>query len=129
MIDSIFACHFNNINYTLNNNNFKKFLEELKNDSNLKIFYELYNDYDNFNSESLKNLFYYINTICKLNNYQKIYINLVNISIDIIYKILQCKIKNIDKLNSKLEYLNDIISLELKINSIELQMDARNEWE
>lgn len=129
MLNSVFDCHFNNINYTLNNNNFKKFLEELKNDINLKIFYELYNDYDNFNSESLKNLFYYINTICKLNNYQKIYINLVNISIDIIYKILQCKIKNIDKLNSKLEYLNDIISLELKINSIELQMDARNEWE
>ena len=129
MLDSIFACHFNNIENTLNNNNFQKFLEELENDANLKIFYELYNDYDNFNSESLKNLFYYINTICELNNYQKIYINLINISINIIYAILQYKINDIDKLNSKFEHLNDIINLELKINSIELQRNARNEWQ
>lgn len=129
MLDSIFACHFNNIDNTLNNNNFQKFLDELKNDTNLKIFYELYNDHDNFNSESLKNLFYYINTICELNSYQKIYINLINISINIIYAILQYKINDIDKLNSKFEHLNDIINLELKINSIELQRNARNEWQ
>ncbi|WP_161976164.1 hypothetical protein, partial [Brachyspira catarrhinii] len=56
MLGSVFACHFNNIDNTLNNNNFQKFLEELKNDNNLKIFYELYNDYNNIDNSSLENL-------------------------------------------------------------------------
>ncbi|GEM_PF-6422616 len=110
MIDSIFACHFNNINYTLNNNNFNKFLKELKNDSNLKIFYELYNDYDNINDSSLENLCDYIDIFYNINNNE--YVNSLDIIIKTIYMILFNKISNEEEVNNNYSNLID------KFNSI-----------
>ena len=110
MIDSIFACHFNNINYTLNNNNFNKFLKELKNDSNLKIFYELYNDYDNINDSSLENLCDYIDIFYNINNNE--YVNSLDIIIKTIYMILFNKISNEEEVNNNYSNLMD------KFNSI-----------
>lgn len=110
MLNSVFDCHFNNINYTLNNNNFKKFLEELKNDSNLKIFYELYNDYDNINDSSLENLCDYIDIFYNINNNE--YVNSLDIIIKTIYMILFNKISNEEEVNNNYSNLID------KFNSI-----------
>lgn len=110
MLNSVFDCHFNNINYTLNNNNFKKFLEELKNDINLKIFYELYNDYDNINDSSLENLCDYIDIFYNINNNE--YVNSLDIIIKTIYMILFNKISNEEEVNNNYSNLID------KFNSI-----------
>ena len=111
ILDSIFACHFNNIDNTLNNNNFQKFLEELKNDSNLKIFYELYNDYNNINDSSLENLCDYIDMFYNINNNNE-YVNSLDIIIKTIYMILFNKVSNEEEANNNYTNLID------KFNSI-----------
>lgn len=110
MLKSVFNCYYCDEATNINNNAFKQFLEELKKDNNLKVIYDIFNDYNNYSYDSLKVLFEYIYTISKKNNINNIEQHLINIVVEIIRLIFNSQIKDQNEFQAEFDKLIDIVS-------------------
>ncbi|MEI0597009.1 hypothetical protein [Brachyspira pilosicoli] len=110
MLKGVFNYYYCDKATNINNNAFKQFLEELKKDNNLKVIYDIFNDYNNYSYDSLKVLFEYIYTISKKNNINNIEQHLINIVVEIIRLIFNSQIKDQNEFQAEFDKLIDIVS-------------------
>ena len=111
MLKGIFNCYYCNEATNINNNAFKQFLEELKKDNNLKVIYDIFNDYNNYSYDSLKVLFEYIYSISKKNNINNnVEEHLINIVVEIISLTFNNQIKDQNEFQAEYDKLTDIVN-------------------
>lgn len=114
MLKSVFNCYYCDEINNVNNNGFKQFLEELQKDNNLKMIYDVFNDYTNYSYDSLKVLFEYIDCISKKSNIDNLRKYLIDIVIKIIYSIFNNQIEDDNKFEIEFDKLINIINNILK---------------
>ena len=111
MLKSVFNCYYCDEATNINNNAFKQFLEELKKDNNLKVIYDIFNDYNNYSYDSLKVLFEYIYSISKKNNINNnVEEHLINIVVEIISLTFNNQIKDQNEFQAEYDKLTDIVN-------------------
>lgn len=107
MLKGVFNCYYCDEINNINNNGFKQFLEELQKDNNLKVIYDIFNDYSNYSYDSLKLLFGCTDCIYKKSNMGYF---LIDIIIEIIHSIFKNQIEDENKLKIEFDKLTDIIN-------------------
>lgn len=107
MLKGVFNCYYCDEINNINNNGFKQFLEELQKDNNLKVIYDIFNDYSNYSYNSLKLLFGCTDCIYKKSNMGYF---LIDIIIEIIHSIFKNQIEDENKLKIEFDKLTDIIN-------------------